>query len=84
MQELKLETRICGMLEYLELISMTAQDAMEDFGVLAQEYAYTTAYVGGKFWGRCFTPVVRRNYEEAVRYTTGQLLQDYAKCKNDR
>lgn len=84
MQELKLETRIVGMLEYLELIGMTAQEAMEDFGVLAQEYAYTTAYVAGRFWERCFAPVVRRNYEEAVQYNTRMLLEHYAEDLKNR
>lgn len=78
MQELKLETRFIGMLDYLERVCMTAQEVMEDFGVLAQEYAYTIAYVGEEFIGRCFAPVIGHNYKEAVQYTTNFILEEFA------
>ena len=84
MQEFKLETVFIGMLDYLDRTCMTAQEAMEDAGVLAQEYAYTIAYVGGQFYERCFSPVVRHNYEEAVRYNTRLLIEHYTEDIKNR
>lgn len=79
MRNLVIETRICDLQEYLELAGFAnAKEALEEVGVVAQEYAYSVGTEADDgYYVRSFAPVLGGNYEEAVARTVGIVMEDY-------
>ena len=79
MKNFKLETRIVDLQEYIELTGYgTAEAVFEEFGFVAQEYAYTVVTTeDDDLWRRCFAPIICGNYEEAVARTVTIMVEDY-------
>lgn len=79
MRNLTLETRIVDLHEYLELAGFAnAKEALEEVGVVAQEYAYSVGTEADDgYYVRSFAPVLGGNYKEAVARTVDIVMEDY-------
>lgn len=78
------KTRIITLAQYIEEIGygtnfeQAVKMLLEDFGVVAEYYAYTTMFDKhyGDFVGRCFCPITN-GHTEAFMYTINTLLDEH-------
>ena len=77
MLDYKLEISIISLQEYLDEICYTAEEAFNDFGVVAKHYVYARLYDGNGLQERCFVPV-QYKVEEAIIEATN-IVADHFK-----